>query len=329
MTQTMPLRAHSEAGFSMIEVMISTMLFTAISGVVISGLLSMNKINDVVSDRTEMHSGVRNATELLQQEIGQAGRISLVQPILLGAAVLADDEMFTISAPSGDTDPTADLFVGMYLTIGIDDERETVQIEQIVDGTTIGLANNKGFIFAHGADEPIEAAGGFFEGVIPPAAGGYANGSTGSVLKILGDLDGNGNMVYVEYTCDTEAGVLYRNVMDWDAGSKSAPTVDQVLLDNLEANPDGEDCFRYEPKTIPDGTCVIGVAITLTVRTNETDATTGDFLRETKALLNVAPRNVFNVWQAASLNLPGRAQPLPPTVVNLLPALQTDAEESE
>ena len=33
-----------------------------------------------------MHNGVRNATELLTQEVGQAGRISLPGPVTLAAA---------------------------------------------------------------------------------------------------------------------------------------------------------------------------------------------------------------------------------------------------
>ena len=40
---------------------------------------------------------------------------------------------------------------------------------------------------------------------------------------------------------------------------------------------------------------------------------------ETKALLNVSPRNVFNVWELASLGITNRLQPMPATVQALLP----------
>ena len=56
-----------------------------------------------------------------------------------------------------------------------------------------------------------------------------------------------------------------------------------------------------------------------TVRTDEVDKTTGQFQTVTKALLNVAPRNVFNVWQVASLNYKDRIEPLPASVLALLP----------
>jgi len=64
---------------------------------------------------------------------------------------------------------------------------------------------------------------------------------------------------------------------------------------------------------------VIGVAIMTTVRSQQRDQNTGDFQRVTKALLNVSPRNVVNVWMNASLNNTNRMQPLPASVVQLLP----------
>ena len=54
--------------------------------------------------------------------------------------------------------------------------------------------------------------GSFATGIIPPT--GMLNGSTATVLKLYGDINGDGNMVYVEYTCDTAVSHnLYRNVM--------------------------------------------------------------------------------------------------------------------
>ena len=45
---------------------------------------------------------------------------------------------------------------------------------------------------------------------------------------------------------------------------------------------------------------------------------TGLYQTETKALLNVSPRNVFNVWQLAGLGINNRVQPLPATVTTLI-----------
>ena len=106
--------------------------------------------------------------------------------------------------------------------------------------------------------------------------------------------------------------------------AKPAVTVEQILITNLltnPANPDGTipPCFIYQERTFSGTTYVIGVAIMTTVRSQDRDQNTGDFQRVTKALLNVSPRNVVNVWQNASMNATSRVQPLPPSVVQLLP----------
>ena len=318
------VRPQSDAGFSLIEVMISTLIFSVISGVVLGGLLSMNNINIVVGNRTEMHSGVRNATELLQQEVGQAGRAVLPQEVELAANVaVGATTMILAASDPGALDPTDGMWVGMYLIVGIDENRETVAVTSIDSATQVTLAEE--FLYAHTAASPVAVSGGFAEGIIPTTR---VNGSTGTVLKMLGDVQSNGSMVYVEYTCDTANNKLYRNVMAWDEDEKPVVTESMVLLDNLMPNPDGTDCFTYQEQPITGATCVVGVAITLTVRTQDIDPNTGDYQTETKALLNVAPRNVFNVWQIASLGgLEFRVQPLPPSVItDLLPAVVVEED---
>lgn len=300
-------------GFSLIELMVSTLLLSIVTGVVMSGMLGLNNINNVVANRTEMHSGVRNATELLQQEVGQAGRISL--PGTVTATATAGASAATLNTTSG-------LFANQYIVVGAGSLLETVKIASVNSGTSITIDGT--FLNTHAAS-PVAVSGGFAAGVVPPS---MADGSTGEVLKLVGDINGDGNMVYVEYTCDTVGERLYRNAMSWDAASKSAPTVEQILLDNIRPNPDGTDCFIYETKTIDATTFVIGVAITLTVRTQERDPITNQFQEETKALLNVSPRNVFNVWQMASLGYDNRVQPLPQQVVQvLLPTLAPEQAE--
>jgi len=155
---------------------------------------------------------------------------------------------------------------------------------------------------------------------VPPAPL-VANGSTDWVLKIFGDINGTGSMVYVEYTCDIANGRLYRNQMAWNAGAKVAPTVDQILVENVQANPNNAACFTYQTKTIGATPYVIGVAITLTVQSQEMDPITKKFQKESKALLNVSPRNVFNAWQLAGLDVTNRIQPTPAQITNLLPAV--------
>ena len=63
-----------QRGFSLIELMVALAILVSVSGVVLSGLVQMSYTQGMITNRTQMHASVRNATELLQQEIGQAGR---------------------------------------------------------------------------------------------------------------------------------------------------------------------------------------------------------------------------------------------------------------
>jgi len=296
----------SERGFSLIELLIATSILLLVSGIAINGVMDMARIGDIVSNRTDMHSGVRNATELLSQEIGQAGRVTLPAPVTLSAATAISDMTMTVSS-------TAGMFPGEQLTVDAGGDQETVGISAI-NGNVLTLT--AGLLKAHPTvGVPVVVRGGFQSGVVPPD---MANGSTPNVLKIYGDIVGDGTMVYVEYTCDLNAGRLYRNMMPIDAGAKVAATLDQVLIDNIIPNPDGLPCFRYESRVAAGRTYVVDVAITLTVQSQQRDATTGQFHTESKALLNVSPRNVFNVWQLAGMSITNRIQPMPPSVQALL-----------
>jgi 2C-methyl-D-erythritol 2,4-cyclodiphosphate synthase len=96
-----------------------------------------------------------------------------------------------------------------------------------------------------------------------------------------------------------------------------------ILLSNVLANPKDAGgnvvpCFAYQTQTLGSGTCVTNVAVTLTVQTQNIDPQTRQLQQETKALLNVAPRNIVEVYDTASLVDSTRAQDMPATVTALL-----------
>jgi hypothetical protein len=321
---TRPLPS-GEAGFSIVEALIATAVLMVVSGTVMQGMLGMTDINTTVKNRTDMHNGVRNATELLTQEVGQAGRIALPGTVTLSNAAGVGATTLDVSSTAAGN-ATKGMFAGEILVLDTGPSQETVGIAVVAAGSITITAALEG---AHAAGVPVMVLGGFANGVLPSAPGvtagspGFTDGSTGMVLKIFGDIHDDGNMVYVEYTCDIASGRLYRNSMPFEAAVKGEPGVEQVLIDNIEANPGGTPCFTYQEETFDGTTYVIGVAITLTVKTHDKDKNTGDFQRETKALLNVSPRNVFNVWQMASLQYYDRIQPTPPSVEALLPTSYT------
>jgi type II secretory pathway pseudopilin PulG len=323
-TTTSPHPRRNDAGFTLVELLVSVGILMIVSALMMRGTMDMSALNTRQSNRSEMHAGIRNATALLQQEVGQAGRLAFPASVTAPAAIPLGDQWVTVS-PS-----VTNMFIGEKLVI-IGRDTAAKDIEEIVTVVAVNTGTNSiratftggesTLLTGYVAGARVMPAGGFAEGVIPTTR---LNGSSATRLKIVGDVNSDGSLVYVEYTCDWGAGRLYRNMMPYDAGAKPALTVEQVLLDNLLPNPDDpggvpRPCFTYEQRTFNGTTYVINVAIMTTVRTDERDKTTGQFQTVTKALLNVAPRNVYHVWQVASLNYRERVEPLPASVIALLP----------
>jgi prepilin-type N-terminal cleavage/methylation domain-containing protein len=315
-----------QLGFSLLEMMASLLVLLVVAGIVMSGMTQMMNTQSQIANRTEMHAGVRSATELLQQEIGQAGKVSLAAPnanVTLHAAVLVGalvNVPFSLDASTG----SATVYPNEWLTVD-----EGINQEVIVVGGT-SLSPTATFVNPHAAGVPVFSLGAFSTGIVPPQAApaSYTNGSTGTVLKLYGDINNDGNMLYVEYKCAqgtvASPGYLYRNEMMITDTSKPAVDSTMILLNNLLANPNDANnnpvpCFNYQLQQLGAGYVVTDVAVTLTVQPQKPDPRTGALVPETKALLNISPRNVFEVWDTASLVDPTRAQPMPPNVTtNLL-----------
>ena len=71
------MRRNPQGGYSLPELLIAMTIMLAISGAAVTALLKMQNAQATIWNRTQMHSGIRGATEVLQQEVGQAGRIAL------------------------------------------------------------------------------------------------------------------------------------------------------------------------------------------------------------------------------------------------------------
>jgi len=376
-----------EAGFTLMETMVALVVLLAVSAVVMSGMMQMIKTEGTITNRTEMHTSVRSATELLEQEIGQAGKISLPPPpagiawvlsppgVPAAAFGITPDQPVTLAVTFNVFDttpanvPVPVLFEGEWITIDTGLNKEAVQLT--CAGGPGNCPNpsytwNATFYYSHipaaipgtgTVGVPISVPGAFSAGIIPPAAGvmaapppGYAgypmfpagypygdapgNGSSGTVLKLFGDINGDGHMVYVEYTCvpgtPQAPGFLYRNqVNSWDLPAVPPLDPSKMVLTGVLANPANPGgaavpCFTYQLQTLAgvsaaakDMTFVTDVAVTLTVQTQNPDPQVPlvngrpNYQTETKALLNVSPRNVFDAYEFATLDYLNRIQPTP------------------
>ena len=320
-------QVKGESGSTLVETMVSLALMLVVSGGVMEGILRFSRTQNLVFSRSAMHDGVRSATELLQQEVGQAGSVSVPAGTTLTSVVSAPGvATVNVSSATG-------MFVGERLVVDAGSQEETVDVTAVTAGTPGSFTGS--FAMTHAANSPVTVRGGFATGIVPCASAAacpgssvsttYTNGSTGYLLKLYGDINDNRQMVYIEYQCDIDHGVLYRNVIDGAVvtgtpPTKSAPGATQVLLDNLTDPATGRvPCFTYQQKSVGSLTFVVNVAISLTTMTQTPDRVAG-IQRETKSLLNVAPRNVFNAWLLAGMGSFQRVQPVPPSITSLLPS---------
>lgn len=314
------MKRKRQNGFTLIEMMTSLAIFLIVSSVVVSGMVQMTKMQGTVGNRTEMHTSVRSATELLQQEIGQAGRISLpaaVLPVTMTGPVIPGVAAQTLVASS-----TVNMYPTMLLDVDAGQNFEVVTLTAVAPGSITAV-----FSKPHAAGQiPLQVSGAFGTGIVPPSfTSGAHTGSTGTELKLYGDINGDGNIMYVDYVCNqgtkTAPGYLYRNETANAVVLGTLPVAvnaSMYLLNNVVQNPNNAPCFTYQVQTIGGVDFVTDVAVTLTVQTQMIDPQTHDYQTETKALLNITPRNVFYVWEATSLGEVPRNQQMPANIVNML-----------
>src|SRR5215468_7936525 len=213
----MALRLRSEAGFTLAEMLVATGILLVVSSIVTSALLQMTHQQQTIWNRTEMHSGVRGATELMQQEVGQAGRVGVPLDIVLQGSTpnpaptncdpahpdVSASVPIAVSSTKGlwATAGTAPASYAVISTLDGDNWEETPLWQVITNPDGVTGTISACFSKVHAAGTKVQVLGTFGNGIIPPAPGvvaGFAripNGSTATVLKMFGDINGDGNMV--------------------------------------------------------------------------------------------------------------------------------------
>ncbi len=308
-------------GFSMLEMMITLFILLSVSGIVMLAMMQMTNTQGSVANRTAMHSSVRSATELLQQEIGQAGKIALPTsanggPTQMTTAIVVADPVLGYTGAAS-LDSVTGVYNGMLLVVDTGDQEETVAATNLITATKTFTGT---FFLPHAANVPVRVGGAFASGIIPPNPPNTVNPSDGWNLKMYGDINDDGNMVYIVYKCDRANGKLTRSVAAFTA---ALPGSDDLILSNITNNPPDPGqtafapCFKYQVESASPNDYVVDVSVTLTVQSQNADPQTHQIQKETKALLNVSPRNIFEGWQMAAGGVANRIQPPPPTVTTL------------
>jgi len=298
------------AGFTLLEMMVSMVILSLIVGGFISALSSSEQSYARIELGSDMYENVRSVAELMAQEIGQAGLVSLPATTLT-AAVAAN-----VAAQAVNVSQTASTYVGEQLLVDAGSaNEELVTLTAVASTTMSGIFKN-----AHASGASVTVLGAFPSGIVPVGA---TDGSTSvaepgkSVLNIYGDINSDGSLVYIRYTCDTSVtpGTLTRSVTTITPGVNTIAAA-QTLLSTLIPNPGGTPCFQYTsyPVGTPSNTYVTNVGLTISVQSLARDPQTQAYLTMTKSFLDLSPRNVLAGFELGNAGLTTRLQAQPPNV---------------
>jgi prepilin-type N-terminal cleavage/methylation domain-containing protein len=304
-------------GFSLVELLVCVAVLCVITGGVVAAISTSEQSYARTELQSDMYENVRGAAELIEQEVGQAGLVSLPAATLTAGAAIGT-KTTTVSS-------TSSMYVGEQLLVDAGTNvEELVTLASPLAGTTINTTT--AFANVHLAGAPVTVLGAFPAGVVPPGA---ADGSTSvnepgvSVLNLFGDINGDGTLVYVRYTCDTSVtpGTLTRSVTTITPGVNAISPA-QTLLSTLIPNPViapsvvGTPCFQYTSYAVgtPSNTYVTNVGLTISVQSLKRDPQTSQYLNMTKSFLDLSPRNVMSAYELGNAGLTNRLQATPPNV---------------
>jgi prepilin-type N-terminal cleavage/methylation domain-containing protein len=291
---------QTESGFSLLELVASISILLVIAGAAFSAMSSYQGMYQRTELTSDIHDTTRSAIDLMAQEIGQAGLLSSTsnQVTTLGAAVTGSGTAQSVAVTSA-----SGVFVGEKLLVDVGSHQELVAVTAVSSNNVTGI-----FTASHTNGAVVTALGVFPQGVLST--------STANQLQLVGDINGDGTLVYVEYNCNNQSpgpGTLTRSITPITAAAKNASS---ILVDSVMPNPGGTACFQYQSVTVGGFTFVPQVGVTLTLRTSSRDPVTGQYLTITKQALDLVPRNVQMGLNLANASTPvtGRLQPTPPGV---------------
>ena len=290
---------RDERGFSLLEALVSLAVLLIIAGAALSALSYAQKIYGSQQMQADMHAGLRATFELMTQEIGQAGALNFT-PQTVTQTIHGSTTAQNVVLSSA-----ANIFVGELLTIDTGGNQEAVQVTAVNSNQITGV-----FKQDHAGGVPVLALGVFPQGIL--------SSSSANSLQLVGDINADGALDYVQYDCDPAAATLSRSITTIAPGVTTR-NASQILLNNLKPNPGGTPCFQYGTSvsvTIGSSTYTFipSVAVSLTVQTSKRDEQTGAFITMTKSFSNLTSRNVLAGLTLAQANPPvaTRLQSTPP-----------------
>lgn len=330
-------RHNRAAGFTLLEMMLSTALFLGISSLILGGMISVIRNYRSLEIRNALEQRMRSAFELMAQEIGQAGLQAsgldvsgLVAPLANITQTITSTGVKTVTV-----DKIGGIFQGASLVVNDGTNQENIIVTAMSTTTPYSITAN--FAKTHtAASTPVYAPGVFPGGILASdyTASPPRYSSTRTQLMFFGDINAVGNaLILVRYSCPTTfPGAIQRTAWDVATGTWSTPQAGPTpLLDNVTScsftYPD--DPNLASPVTLPtvpiswtdSGGTVhnvtyemipsVGIAITATSQTN--DPISNKPFQLTKSFLNIQPRNVLAAIEQVAAGNTSELQPTPIT----------------
>lgn len=292
----MPRTHYSEHGFSLLELMVSTVILLVVAGAAFGALNYYQKTYQHTEIGADMHDNIGSSIDLIMQEVGQAGALpsGTLGTVTLSAGVIASGVAQTVNVSKA-----TGFIAGEQLIVDAGPTQEFVTLTAVGAGSITAIFGQN-----HNVGAQVNAIGVFPAGILPT--------STTTSLKLFGDINGDGTIVYVEYKCNYVTGgvgTLTRSVTPVGTGAVNPAT---VLVDNLLPNPapDGQNCFQYPaaPPVVAGFTFINQVGVTLTVQSTTKDVLTGSYETMTKSATDIVPRNIQMGLDLANAGLTTRLQ---------------------
>ncbi len=295
-----------QAGFSLIEILVTTVIIVLLMAVVSQFFDATQRRYRGNQLLAEVYQGQRSVLDSMTQQIGQAGlNPDFSPPTTLSAGVTGSGTAQQVSVGS-----KKGMLQGNAVIVDTGAAQERVKMTAVSPSTQ---AFSGVFNLNHAVNAPVISDA-------QPFSTGILTTTNGILLRFYGDINADGTLKYVEYSCypvgadrttscpttgTTTVGgsaynlyTLYRSTTDVAFASPATanagtPMLDNVVATNAGIGPSGVPVFSFQTQTLGTDTVVTGVNITLTLQTLIRDPDSGQF-RTVTLSSQIIPRNIVN-----------------------------------
>jgi Tfp pilus assembly protein PilW len=199
---TFTMQSKKSDGFTILELLISVLILIPIMAAAVS-LFSLGA-NQHTTEQNSIDSNqeAESGLEMMTMELAQAGSHGdRATTTSAGIAASSSAQSVAVASSSGFT-------AGDYVDVDTGANHEMVKLTAVTSGHITGV-----FRTAHASGIPVRLfAQPYMTGVIKPAGLG-ANASTDvTTLRFFGDINGDGNVSYVEYVYDAGNAQITRSM---------------------------------------------------------------------------------------------------------------------